>query len=63
MSDIVQKIELLINAINNFVLFRYFEMSYIKKIINENKYIKTQIIIIKNKKFMFLKINALISFF
>ena len=38
-------------------------MFYIKKIVNENKYIKTQIIIIKNKKFIFLKINAFVSFF
>ena len=38
--NIVRKIELLINATNNFVLFRYFEMPYIKRIINKNKYIK-----------------------
>ena len=38
-------------------------MFYIKKIVNKNKYIKTQIIIIENKNFIFLKINALILFF
>ena len=47
---------------NNLILFRYFEVFYIKKIVNESEYIKTQFIIIKNKKFMFLKINTLIFF-
>ena len=36
--DIVRKIGPLINAINNFILFRYFEI--IEKIIKKNKYIK-----------------------
>ena len=61
--NIIRKIELLINATNNFILFHYFEMFYIKKIVNKNEYIKMQIIIIKNKKFIFLKINIYIYFF
>ena len=39
--NIVREIGSLINTTNNFVLFRCFEMSYIKKVINKNKYIKT----------------------
>ena len=61
--NIVRKIESLINAINNFILFRYLEVFYIERIVNKSKYIKTQIIIIENKKFIFLKINALFFFF
>ena len=63
MFNIVRKIELLINTTNNFILFRCFEIFYVEKIVNENKYIKTQFIIIENKKFMFLKINAFIFLF
>ena len=61
--NIIRKTELLINAINNFILFRCFKISYIEEIINKNEYIKTQFIVIKNKKFMFLKINAFIFIF
>ena len=39
--NIVREIELLINAINNFILFRYFEMFYVEKIINKSKYVET----------------------
>ena len=61
--NIVREIELSINATNNLILFRCLEMSYTEKIINKNKYAKTQFIVIKNKKSMFLKINTLIFFF
>ena len=61
--NIVREIELLINATNNLVLFRYFKMSYIKKIINKSEYVKTQIIIFENKKSISLKINASVFFF
>ena len=61
--NIVREIELLINATNNLILFRYLEMFYIKKIVNKNEYIKTQIIIFKNEKFIFLKINAFVFLF
>ena len=61
--DIFEKSRLLINTINDFILFRYFKMFCVKKIIRERKNIKTQIIIIKNKKSMILKINAIVFFF
>ena len=39
--NIIREIELLISATNNFILFRCFEISYIERIINKSKYIKT----------------------
>ena len=39
--NIIRKVELLINAINDFVLFNYIKTFYIREIVNKKKYIKT----------------------
>lgn len=56
---IVRKLELLINAINDFVVFYYFKMFDNKIIVYKIKNIKTQIIVFNNKKSMLLKSNAI----
>ena len=60
--NIIKKFESLINIINDFILFRYFKMFDIKKIVRKNENLKTQIVIIKNEKSMFLKINTTVFF-
>ena len=39
--NILRKFELLINIINDFILFRYFKMFDIKKIMRKNEKFKT----------------------
>ena len=62
MFHIVRESRLLINAINNFILFSVFRVFRVKEIVRELKNLKTKIIIIENKKEIFLKINLIILF-
>ena len=59
MFYIIRKPRLLINLLNNFILFNVFKISRVKKVIRELKNSKIKIIIIKNKKTIFLKINLI----
>ena len=48
--NIVRKSKSLINAINDFVLFRRFKVLCFEKIMYKNEDIKTQIVVVENKK-------------